>query len=257
MTPTPVGMRCPECAGERTRVRTAAGGFGAQGASRYPATIAFLVVNTVVFFAELAAGGGAASFSGGGSLINDGGLLGPAIAENDEWYRILTSGFLHAGPIHLLLNMFVLYVLGTMLEPAIGTARFVGVYLVSLLAGAFGALLLDPNVVTVGASGAVYGIMAAAFLIARGRGFEEIASQVGLWLVLNLLFTFSISGISIGGHLGGLVAGGLAALAILAGERGPARRALPMEALGLIAIGAVSVAGALWAAGQSTPTPLG
>ena len=92
--------------------------------------------------------------------------------------------------------MFALYVLGTLLEPAIGTARFVGIYLVSILGGAFGALLLDPTELTVGASGGIFGLMAAAFLIARDRGLDELASQIGFFVVINLVFTFSISGIS-------------------------------------------------------------
>ena len=108
--------------------------------------------------------------------------------------------------------MFALYVLGTLLEPAIGTARFVGIYVVSILGGAFGALLLDPTELTVGASGGIFGLMAAAFLIARDRGLDELASQVGFFVVINLVFTFSIPGISIGGHIGGLVGGALAAL---------------------------------------------
>ena len=164
----------------------------------------------------------------------------------------MTSGFLHAGPLHLFLNMFVLYILGTILEEGIGTARIVGVYLVSLLAGSFGALLLDPDQLTVGASGAVYGIMAATFLVARQRGVEQLASQIGLWVILNLVFTFSVPGISIGGHIGGLAGGAAAAFVIIAGERG--RRgagAAGVEALGLLVIGAIAVGGALWAAGLS------
>ncbi len=87
--------------------------------------------------------------------------------------------------------MFALYVLGTLLEPAIGTARFVGIYVASILGGAFGALLLDPTEITVGASGGIFGLMAAAFLIARDRGLDELASQVGFFVIINLVFTFS------------------------------------------------------------------
>ena len=91
--------------------------------------------------------------------------------------------------------MFALYILGTLLEPAIGTARFVGIYVVSILGGAFGALLLDPTELTVGASGGIFGLMAAAFLIARDRGLDELASQIGFFVIINLVFTFSIPGI--------------------------------------------------------------
>jgi membrane associated rhomboid family serine protease len=178
-------------------------------------------------------------------VIDDFGLFGPAVADG-EVYRIVTGGFLHAGPIHLLFNMFALYVLGTMLEPTIGTLRFVFLYSASLLAGSFGALLMSPDDVTVGASGAIFGIFAAAFVIARGRGLDQIASEIGLLLVINLALTFSIPGISIGGHLGGLAGGGLCALVILAGDRGrlgPGRQTA--ELVAIAALGVVAVVGSL------------
>jgi membrane associated rhomboid family serine protease len=251
MYDSPVGMRCPECAGERTRARA----VPARRSSTPYATYSLIALNVIVFIAELGGGGGAGSLEGGGDLIADGGLLGPAVADGGEWYRIITSGFLHAGPLHLFLNMFVLYILGTILEEGIGTVRMLGVYFVSLLAGSFGALLLDPNQLTVGASGAVYGIMAATFLVARWRGVEQLASQIGLWVVLNLAFTFAVPGISIGGHLGGLAGGAAAAFVIIAGER-RGGAAVP-EVLGLLVIAAVSVGGALWAADMGTTPGVG
>jgi membrane associated rhomboid family serine protease len=199
----------------------------------------------IVFAAEVAGGGGAATLEGGGSLINDGGLFGPAISEGGEWYRNITSGFLHAGPLHLFLNMFVLYILGNILEPAIGSARLVGIYLVSLLSGSVGALLLSPDDLTVGASGAVYGLMAATLLIARDRGVDQLASQIGLWIVINLVFTISVPGISIGGHLGGLVGGFVAAALVLAVERAPGPNAKALELAGMAALSAAAFAMAL------------
>jgi membrane associated rhomboid family serine protease len=248
MYDSPVGMRCPECAGQRTRART----LPLRRSDAPYGTYALIALNVIVFLAEIGGGGGAASLEGGGRLISDGGLLGPAVADQGEWYRIVTSGFLHAGPLHLFLNMFVLYILGTILEEGIGTARMIGIYVVSLLAGSFGALLLDPDQLTVGASGAVYGIMAATFLVARQRGVEQLASQIGLWVILNLVFTFSVPGISIGGHLGGLAGGAAAAFVIIAGERrGRGAGAAGAEVLGLLVIGAIAIGGALWAAGLS------
>ncbi len=246
MTPSPVGMRCPECAGRRTGVRAA---VPRPRADVPYATYTLIAFNVIVFIAELA-GGGAASVEGGGRLIHDGGLLGPAISDDGEWYRIFTAGFLHAGPLHLLLNMFVLYILGTLLEPAIGTARFVAIYLVSLIAGSLGALLLDPNQVTVGASGAIYGLFAAAFLVARQRGVEQLASQIAFWVVLNLALTFSIPGISIGGHLGGLLGGAAGAMIVLVLERQRISPKGVIEVLGFVLLGVVCFAGALLAAGQ-------
>lgn len=249
MTSTPVGMRCPECAGQRTRVRR---GVNTRPAGRdTPITYALIALCVAAYLGELAGGG--ASLDGGGSVILDGGLFGPAVADG-EWYRIVTSAFLHAGFFHLLLNMFALYVLGTLLEPAIGTARFAGVYAVGMLGGSFGALLLDPHEVTVGASGAIFGLMAAAFIVARGRGMQELASQVGIFVVINLVFTFSIPGISIGGHLGGLVAGGLAALLVSVLERRAVANAKLIEAGGLVALAAVAVVGTLIAADSSLET---
>ena len=170
-----------------------------------------------------AVGGGTNAVSGGGKIVADGGLFAAGVADGEP-YRIVTAAFLHAGILHLAFNMFALYVLGTLLEPAIGTARFLGIYTVSVLAGSLGALLLSPDQLTVGASGGIFGLMAAAFLIARHRGLDELASQVGFFVVINLVFTFSVSNISIGGHLGGLIGGGIAALVVNALHR-RARRA--------------------------------
>jgi membrane associated rhomboid family serine protease len=247
MTNSPVGMRCPTCASDRPDVRSA---DARPSGGAVLATYVLLGMNVLAFLGELSAGGGALSADGGGRAIVDGGLYGPAI-DQGEWWRIVTSGFLHAGPLHLLLNMFALYVLGTLLEPAIGTARFAALYAVSLLAGSFGALLADPAVHTVGASGAIFGLMAATFVLARGRGVGEVSSQIGVWILINLAFTFGVPGISIGGHLGGLVGGGLAGLALAASERRPGwSGSAGAMALALAVIAAVSVAGALWAAGR-------
>lgn len=242
MTPTPVGMRCPECSQQRTRVTR-----GAAGPGRYdsPATYVLIALNVVAFLAEIATGAG--GFSGTGSwVISDFGLRGISVAGG-EWYRLLTGGFLHAGLFHLGFNMFALFVLGRLLEPGIGTPRFLALYFASLFAGSLGVMLLaDPIGLTVGASGAIFGLFGAAFVIARGRGLNEIANELGFLLVINLAITFGIPGISIGGHLGGLVGGLLCALLIVAGERGvlgPKR--LPVEILAMIAIGIVSIVAAI------------
>ena len=251
MTSTSVGMRCPECASERTRVSTGVGSRLAGVATPW-ATYVLIAINVSVFLAELGSGASATTIGGGSALIADGAIFGPAI-EDGEWYRLITGGFLHAGFLHVALNMFVLFILGRLIEPAIGTPRFLALYFVSLLAGSCGALLLDPDVPTVGASGAVYGLMGAAIVIARRRGAEQIVSQIGIWLALNIFLSFSVNGISIGGHLGGLLGGTLAALIIVAAEsRSSGRSAIGAEALGMAAIVAAAIAGSLWAAGQPT-----
>jgi membrane associated rhomboid family serine protease len=245
MTSTPVGMRCPECARQRTRVHRGAGGLRAGAA---PATYVLIGINVAAFLAEIATGSG--GISGGGSLVRDGGVFGPAI-DGGEWWRIVTGGFLHSGLLHLGLNVFAVWILGNLLEPAIGTPRFLGVYFVSLLAGSFGALLLDPNQNTIGASGAIFGLMAASFIIAHRRGMGTLSREIGLFVVLNLVFTVTVPGISIGGHLGGLVGGALAGLLLAFSERRPPRERVAIDLLGLLALAAISVAGALWAAGQA------
>ncbi len=219
MTSTPVGMRCAECARQKTKVVRSRTGFGAAGQA--PVTGVLIAINVAVFMLTVA--GGADLFAGGGGIYRDFALFGPAVA-NGEPYRIVTSGFLHYGLIHIGLNMFALYFLGNLLEPAIGRWRFLGIYFVSMLGGALGVVVLEPGALTAGASGAVFGLMGAAFVVARDRGRDDVAQQIGLIVVLNLVFTFSVPGISIGGHLGGLVAGGLCALLIgaMARSRQPA-----------------------------------
>jgi membrane associated rhomboid family serine protease len=247
MTSTPVGMRCPECARQTTKVRVGQGAFSPT-AGKMPATIALIGINVIVFLVELA-GGGAGSLNGGGTVIHDAGLHGPDIA-NGDWWRVITGGFLHAGFLHLLLNMYVLYVAGSILEPGIGTPRFLGIYFVSLIAGSLGALIVDPNSFTVGASGAIFGLMAAVVVVARGRGVEQIASQFGLFIVLNLVLTFSISGISVGGHIGGLIGGAVAAgLVILVERRMSGRPGFTLELVGIVLMIAATFAGALAVAG--------
>jgi membrane associated rhomboid family serine protease len=244
MTPTPVGMRCPECSRERTKVTTGTASFGRSNAA--PATYTLMVLNVVAFLLQILSGVG--GLSGIGEIGFDFGLV-PALVADGEVYRVVTSAFLHAGPLHLAFNMFALYILGTLLEPVIGTARFVAIYVASLLAGALGVVVLEPDSlgVTVGASGAVFGLFAAAFVIARGRGMQEISSQLGFLIVINLAFTFGIPGISIGGHLGGLVGGAVCALVVLAGDRGslPGRRRVPAEVAAILVIGALCGAAAV------------
>jgi membrane associated rhomboid family serine protease len=242
MTPTPVGMRCPECARQKTRVTR-----GALGPGRYdtPATYVLIALNVAAYLAEIAGGSGGLSGTGG-SVIADFGLQGFAVADG-EWYRLLSGGFLHAGLFHIGFNMFALFILGRLLEPAIGTPRFVALYFASLFAGSFGALALsDPVQITVGASGAIFGLFGAAFVIARGRGLDTIASELGFLLLINLALTFGIRGISIGGHLGGLAGGLICALAIVAGDRGMLGRSrFPAELLAMAAVGVVSVGAAV------------
>jgi membrane associated rhomboid family serine protease len=243
MTPTPVGMRCPECSRQRTRVTRGVG--EASLFATAPATFALIAINAAAFLAEVASSSGGLGV-GSSSAVREFGLLGTSVAEG-EWYRLLTGGFLHYDFLHILFNMAALYFLGRILEPGIGTLRFVFLYLASLFGGAFGALLLSGSeTITIGASGAIFGIFGATFVIARARGIDALAGTVGLILLINLAISFTTPRISLGGHLGGLVAGVLCMLVIVAGEREMlGRRRLVAELLAMGAIALVAIAASL------------
>ncbi len=244
MTTTPVGMRCPECARQRTRVN--------RGLSADEPIVTYVLIGVNVAVALGAfLGGGSASGGGwlGSSLLADGSVSRPAV-DSGEYWRILTAGFLHAGLLHLLFNMFALYILGGLLEPAVGRVRFAVIYFVSLLGGSFGALVLEPIARTVGASGAIFGLMGATVVVMRNRGINPMESGLGMWIGLNLLITFAIPGISIGGHLGGLAAGALAAL-VMFDLRDRMRIPELVPTLLAAGIGVAAVAGAIAVSGSS------
>jgi len=207
----------------------------------------------IVWVAEIATRG-----SGSSNVLARGILYAPYIVDG-EWWRIITSGFLHdnrlpTGLLHIGFNMYVLYYLGTLLEPALGRVRFTVAFFVSLLGGSLGALLLSPDKATVGASGAVFGLIAVALLDLRSRGVPPFRSELGTLLILNLVITFGFSGyISVGGHLGGLAAG--AAVGFLLFEREKSRRTLLSPAvLACVALGIALAVGCI-AAASSAPTP--
>jgi membrane associated rhomboid family serine protease len=252
MTPTSVGMRCPECARERTKVKTVRSGSTAP-----LATQALIAMNVVVFIGETASGtplGGIGS-GGIGTLYEKGALYGLSITQNHQYYRLLTAGFLHDGLLHILFNMWFLFFMGRMLEPAIGRINFLAVYFASLLAGSFGALLFEPGVPTVGASTACFGVLGALIVVAYYRGISIWQSGLGLTLVINIVFSLSVVGISIGGHLGGVVGGAICGwLIVQVGERRD-KRALALA--GCLAVAVVSVIAAIAVAGGQGLTPNG
>jgi membrane associated rhomboid family serine protease len=213
MTQAAVGVRCPECAG-RSRAAPIARGSVAGRTGAAVATTALVVVNVLVYLAEMVQGVGFRGVSGS-ALVEDGSVFGPAIADG-EWWRLVTGGFLHASIIHIAFNMYLLWILGGALERYAGTARFLAIYFAGLLWGSAGALVLSPDSHTVGASGAVFGLMAALYLLERQRGVALLGGSVGALLLINLAFSFLFPGISIGGHVGGIV-GGAAAGFVLSG----------------------------------------
>jgi membrane associated rhomboid family serine protease len=258
MTTTPVGMRCPDCARQRTKVKRMR-----DMAAVPQVTYALIAINIIAFLTEgsgvLTIGGGG---EGSGTIFRKGALLGsseyPALAgqgvAHGQLWRIVTGGFLHANLLHIGFNMWVLYYLGTMLEPALGRVRFGVVYAVSLLSGSLGALLVSPHSITVGASGAVFGIMGAAAVEMRARQIPLMQSGVGGLILINLVISFSLAGISWGGHVGGLIGGGLAALVLQFGDR---RRAPALALIGCAAIAAAAVAGSVATSTSSEVEPAG
>lgn len=217
-------------------------------------TRALIAINVLVFLAETATGATLGG-GGGGTVWYHGLLYGPYITHDHQYWRLLTTGFLHDGLFHILVNMLSLYWVGMVLEPAIGSVNFAAVYFASLLAGSFGALLFSPGVPSVGASGAIFGIFGALIVVAYRRGIPIWQSGLGFVLVLNLVISFTFRGISIGAHLGGLIAGLVAGLLVV--ELAERRRMQSAALLGCVVLGAASVAGAIAVAGLHGLAPHG
>jgi membrane associated rhomboid family serine protease len=213
MTPAAVGLRCPDHSGKAQGVRrvrqVAARTSTGYGSRRLNAvTVALITINVGVAVAELAING---AFSGNwifehGALIGSVPFTDIGVAHG-EWWRMVTSMFLHGGYLHLALNMYSLYYVGSILEIQIGRWQFLLLYFGSGIAGSAGAILWSPYVPTVGASGAIFGILGALFILER-RGSIATEGQIAGLIVLNLVFTFALSSyISVGAHVGGLIGG--------------------------------------------------
>ncbi len=235
MTPTPVGMRCPDCANQRTPVRNMR-----SLAVEPVATYVLIAVNVAIYF------GARSSPHGYADLV-----LTKQLVAQGEWWRLVTNGFMHdpSNIFHLLLNMYALFWLGRMIEPALGHARFLALYFVALLAGSLGVLLLEPNAAAVGASGAIFGLFGVAIVMARNRNINLMQSGLVPVLVLNLVITFLPgSNIAYGAHLGGLVAGIVCAYVVEELARRRTASSLP-GVIFCTVIGVAVFAGSILAAG--------
>jgi membrane associated rhomboid family serine protease len=252
MTTTPVGMRCPECAKQRTKVKRMR-----DMATVPQVTYALIAINVAAFLAE-----GNLSFGGqpSNSVYSEGALFGslrgvPGLGvAHGQWWRIVTGGFLHESLLHIGFNMYILYILGLQLEPVLGRVRFGVVYGVALLTGSLGALIVSPHAVTVGASGAVFGIMGAFAVEMRARQIPLMQGGlggVGGLILINLVISFTLPGISWGGHVGGLIGGALAALLLRLGDR----RRVPSLALAACVVLGLAAAGACVATAKSSEDP--
>jgi membrane associated rhomboid family serine protease len=267
-----VGHQCPECVAEGRRTqrpaRTAFGGSHA-GQQGY-ATKALIAINVVMLIISTLSSRSANALAGGSNL---GGLVGGntplmdrlgvigkcrvggtdfnpiyqacGIAHDNEYYRLFTAMFMHFGILHLLLNMYALWVLGRALEQMLGPGRFLGLYLVAGLGGNVAAYLFQPTALSAGASTAIFGLFAALFLALRKMGLN--ASAVLPVIIINLVFTLLVPGISIAGHVGGLITGALAGAGVVYAPR--ANRTVIQVA---VLVGAVVILGgiSLWQTGQ-------
>ena len=255
MTVAPVGIRCPDHA---TKSGAAPGPKrAARQVARMPRTLRSSVprdetlvtkvligINLAVYLVTVAQGAGISS--PGGRLFNRLLLWGPAVRDGD-WWRLITSAFLHGGLLHIAFNMLALWWIGGPVETVMGRWRYIALYLISGLAGAAGALLATPTSPTVGASGAIFGLL-GAMLVIQWQATGTLAGPALTLILINLAITFAVPNISYGGHLGGLVGGILATLAMTDfGTKHVAyARISPAAVMLLIGIGVLSVALAYW-----------
>lgn len=210
-----------------------------------------IAANVAVFIVGIGMGDSLGGGGAGDGLVFEAATWGPAIDVLNEWWRVFTGGFLHHGMFHLAVNMFSLYVLGLALEQSLSRTAFAAVYLSSLVSGSFGALIETPNSLIAGASGAIFGLMGAyaALMLAQGVGLFQ--TPIGPILAINLVISFTVREVSLGGHIGGLVGGFLVgAVAAYAIRRQQHTTAYPL--LAAVVVAAASFFGALWAAGRWT-----
>jgi len=253
MVQASVGFHCPECTKQGARNSKVITPRSLHG--RPIVTQILIAMNALVFVLDIVGGGSlsgtAGRFDADWGLIGGfafrfgGGGVGVAFGE---WYRLVTGGFVHAGLIHVGMNMLVLWLLGTQVERILGHARFAALYLASLMAGAFAVMLANPTQLTVGASGAIFGLMGAAVAFQRSQRINLMQSGLGGLIILNLVITFAIPGISIAGHVGGLVGGFLTGWVLFQLDR-KVRNEWAGVAVAL-AMAWIFALGAIWAAGQ-------
>ncbi len=185
---------------------------------RTPLTIALIVANFAAFAWEYVSGAlSGTAESSTRAMIADGALVPPLVTQNHEWWRIVTAAFLHANVIHIVVNMISLWVLGRFIESIMGSAKMAIVYIASMvISGLAVAYFSAPDSLTVGASGAIFGLFGALFAIGLKLGqpgMQLIRANIGI-LLINLIFTFTATFVSRWGHVGGLIGGFLITLLI-------------------------------------------
>ncbi len=225
----PVGMQCVDCvsagarATPRARVRR----------SSTPVVVPTLIAINVVVFVLTAINAGSVTDNASGSIFAAT-ALAPIQVAGGGWWRLVTSGFLHIGPLHLLFNMIALWFIGRDIELVLGRLRFSVLYGVSLLGGSAAVMLFgSPTGAVAGASGAIFGLMGALIVLLRRLQLPMTSALVIIGL--NVVFSLTFPGISLLGHLGGLVVGAVVAAGMV---HGPARS---RPAAGFAVAGAVVV----------------
>jgi membrane associated rhomboid family serine protease len=245
-----VGFQCPDCVAARPqKVVTSRHLF--QGHDEVVVGKVIIAINVAAWLLMTVLSRD--PYGAGGSVFEKGALFGPLVASG-EWWRLFTGAFLHAGILHLGMNMLLLWFLSQELEPALGRARFAVLYVVSLVGGALGVMVLDPLAPTVGASGAVFGLMGALIVLQLRAKQNPWQSGIGGLVAINLVLTFVIPGISIGGHVGGLLAGA-ACGAVLQPVRWPQQGAT-LRTVVAVGLGATFLVAAVAAASTFSATPL-
>lgn len=249
--PASVGFQCPDDvragAASIRRGRTV---VGAPVSSQPPyITWALITLNVVVYLVTGLGPGGSLIDNTNTALFRDWELVPNVVGYRHDYLRLVTAAFLHLGPLHIFLNMFALYMVGPALERVMGWWRYLAVYLLAALGGSVAILLLgDVRQPVVGASGAIFGLFAAALVLSQMVGFNTRA--LAITIGLNFVFTFSVPGISKLGHVGGFAVGGLATLALLGWRLRPVQpltdRLRTAQLLSLAGMLVVLAALALW-----------
>src|SRR5947209_10821509 len=253
MVPASVGFQCPECVAEgRRTVRPARTMYGGRVRGRADVTLTLIAVNVVVFVLTAASGAGVASGSGQSSIYDKFALV-PALVAHGDWYRLVSAMFLHYGFLHIGFNMWALYVIGTPLEGMLGRSRFAALYFLSGIGGSILSFstgqILTP---AAGASGAIFGLFGAFFVVLRRRNLET-GGILGL-IVINLVLSFTFANIDWRGHVGGLIAGAALGAVFAYAPAGPSRDRV--QAAGCVVVAVVlAAAGVLGAAHVRTECP--
>jgi membrane associated rhomboid family serine protease len=205
MRPASIGYQCPECATDSTPVIRGIYKNRFIPSQENNQVTKYLSIFLITIYV--------AQIIFGDILISNFALFSPSVSTG-QWWRLLTAGFLHGSILHLLVNVYILWVLGSQLESILGKTKFVVIYFVSLIGGSIASFLFSPfGTYSIGASGAIFGLMGAMLVVERKKKLD--ISQVAVWIILNVVIGFVISGIDWRAHLGGLAAGSLIAWILL------------------------------------------